>query len=97
MSNYNASNWNTDSLKEKTSDVLNGGAPPTKKQLIVSELQRDTVEADGESKSMQASNQCVRFSGVTVNSDNKENNPIQATNHCISFTGTANFTVNFNY
>lgn len=79
-------------MKEKISDVLNGGAPPTKKQLIDSELQKDTVKTVGKSKSMQALNKCVRFSGVAVNSEKKENIPNQATNHCINAVVSVNFT-----
>ena len=60
----------TDSLKEKTSGVLNAGGPPTKKEKLDSELPSETFVDDKENKPMGAPSHCVNFGGAanfTVN------------------------------
>lgn len=60
----------TDSLKEKTSDVLNASIPPAKKEKLDSELPSETFVDNKENKPMGAPSHCLNFTraaNFTVN------------------------------
>ena len=54
----------TDSLKEKTSNVLNASTPPTKKEKVDSELRSVTFVDDKENKPMGPPRHCINFAGA---------------------------------